>query len=167
MEIELKKWEIKDSEAIYKHANNKKISDNLRDAFPHPYTLNDAKDYIINSLEGGEREKLVRAIVVDKEIVGSIGIFKRKDVYKKSAEIGYWLAEPYWGKGIMTKAVKEMCEHFFNDYDAVRIDAEVFEFNKASMRVLEKAGFKLEGIKRRSIFKNGKIYDSYIFSLVK
>lgn len=167
MEIELKKWEIEDFRTFYKYADNKKIADNLRDAFPNPYTLSDAKNYISLCIADDEKTKLTRAIVVDKNIIGSIGIFKRNDVYKKSAEIGYWLAEPYWGKGIMTKAVKDMCEYFFNNYDVIRIDAEVFEYNKGSMKVLENAGFAFEGIKRKSVYKNDKIYDSYIYSLIK
>ena len=167
MEVELKKWEIKDSEAFYKYADNNKIADNLRDAFPNPYTLADAKKYISQCIADDEEIKCSRAIVVDKNVIGSIGIFKRNDVYKKSAEIGYWLAEPYWGKGIMTKAVKDICKYFFDNYDVLRIDAEVFEYNKGSMRVLEKAGFVFEGIKRKSVYKNNKIYDSYIYSLIK
>ena len=97
----------------------------------------------------------------------TIGVFLKNDVYSKSAEIGYWLSETFWGKGIMTDAIIQMCEMAFKSYDIVRIFAEPFSTNIASCKALEKAGFELEGKLKKSIYKNGKICDSYIYALVK
>ena len=109
---------------------------------------------------------MCRAIEVDGEAAGSIGLFLGSDVYRRSAELGYWLGEPFWRKGIMTKAVQLMCEEAFRRYKLVRIYAEPFSTNLASRGVLEKAGFELEGIKRKSIFKNGCIQDSYLYAVI-
>jgi len=163
----LRKWQKSDIKCLQKHANNKKIAENLRNAFPRPYTAADAKAYIKSTLKTDEKMQCCRAIEIDGEAVGSIGIFLKDDVYCKSAEIGYWLAEPYWKNGIMTSAVIEMCDYAFKTYDLVRIFAEVYDYNKGSQRVLLKAGFKLEGTLRKSVFKNYKYYNSYLFALVK
>lgn len=104
---------------------------------------------------------------MDGKAVGSIGVFVMDDVYEKSAELGYWLAEEYWGKGIMTEAVKNICREAYDKFDIVRIFAEPFEHNKASRKVLEKAGFTCEGIMRDGVFKNGKVYSYYMYSLLK
>jgi ribosomal-protein-alanine N-acetyltransferase len=98
--------------------------------------------------------------------VGSIGVFVKDDVYRKSAEIGYWLGEPYWGRGIMTDAIRQMCRMAFERFDIVRIFAEPFAYNAGSMRALEKAGFTLEGVHRMSVFKNGQFYDSCTYALL-
>jgi ribosomal-protein-alanine N-acetyltransferase len=110
---------------------------------------------------------ILRAIDIDGIAVGSIGIFLKDDVYCKSAELGYWLGEPFWGKGIMTQAVKQICKMAFEKYDIVRIFAEPYADNTASRRVLEKAGFRLEGILRKSVYKKGQIMDSCIYALIK
>ena len=163
----LRKWQKSDIHNLPSHANNKKIADNLRNAFPRPYTPNDAKIYINSIIKSDEKTQCCRAIDINGEAVGSIGIFVKDDVYCKSAEIGYWLAEPYWGQGIMTSAVKEICGYAFKNYDLVRIFAEVYDYNIASQNVLKKAGFVLEGILKKSVYKNYKYYDSCLFALVK
>ena len=163
----LRKWQKTDLKYLQMHANNKKIANNLRNAFPRPYTAGDAKMYINSVIKSDEKTQCCRAIDVDGEAVGSIGIFIKDDVYCKSAEIGYWLAEPYWGHGIMTDAVKEICSYAFENYDLVRIFAEVYDYNTASQNVLKKAGFKLEGILQKSVYKNYKFYDSYLYALLK
>jgi len=109
---------------------------------------------------------LLRAIILDGNFVGSIGVHLQSDVYRKSAEIGYWLAEEYWGNGIASKAVTEICKLAFDRYDIARIHAGAFGYNKRSQRVLEKAGFKLEGILEKSVYKNGKIHDSCMYAII-
>lgn len=167
MDFELRNWKISDAQYVQKYANNKKIADNLRNAFPHPYTLQDAENYINAVIQKDEKCQCCRAIVINGEVVGSIGLFLKDDVYCKSAEIGYWLAEPYWGRGIMSSAIKYLCEFAFKQYDIVRIYAEPFEYNTGSRKALEKAGFTLEGIKKKSIYKNGNFFNSCIYALIK
>lgn len=166
-DILLRKWKIEDAGAVAKYANNKKIADNLRDAFPYPYTLEDAKRYVEACAENNETGQCCRAIVVDDEAVGSIGVFLKDDVYRKSAEIGYWLAEPFWGRGIITEAIRQICSYAFSHYDIARIFAEPFAINQGSRRALEKAGFKLEGILESSVYKNGQIMDSCVYALLR
>jgi ribosomal-protein-alanine N-acetyltransferase len=166
-DFELKKWNISYVKNIALCANNKKIADNLRDAFVFPYTEKDAFNYIAAMIKTDDNNQLARAIVVNNKAVGSIGIFIKNDVYRKSAELGYWLSEDYWGKGIMTEAVKQICYEAFNQFDIIRIFAEPFEYNNGSRIVLEKAGFKLEGILKNSIIKNEIIQNSCIYALLK
>lgn len=167
MNFILRPWRLSDAESLSHYANNQKIADNLRNTFPQPYTIEDAKWYIMNASEKNGKEQLVYAIDVDGVAVGSIGIILKDDVSKKSAELGYWLGEPFWGNGIMPRAVAQICAEAFERFDLVRIYSEVFAYNKASQRTLEKAGFALEGVLRKSIYKNGKIFDSYIFAKIK
>lgn len=163
----LRPWRETDAESITKYANNRKVAQNLRDVFPFPYTLEDARRYAADCVKSDGNGKLVRAIEVGGEAVGSISIFVEQDVYRKSAEIGYWLGEPFWGRGIMSQAVKQLCEEAWERFDIVRIFAEPFARNLGSRRVLEHAGFQLEGIKRSSVYKNGELLDSCIYALVK
>lgn len=167
MTFTLRPWRREDVISILPYANNEKIARNLRDAFPHPYTQKDAEDFIASCLNTKEEEALVRTIDVDGEAVGSIGLFLGKDVYRKSGELGYWLAEPFWGQGIMTGAVSQMCQEGFDRFDIVRIYAEPYAHNLASRRVLEKTGFSLEGILRKSVYKRGNYLDSCIFALLR
>lgn len=167
METELKKLEEKYAESIVKYANNKKIADNLRNAFPHPYTHEEAIKFIETCKNNDEKKDIVRAIVLNGEMIGTVGVFIKDDVYSLSAEIGYWLAEPFWGRGIMTKCVKELCGYVFKNYEIIRIFTEIFAFNTGSKRVLEKAGFQFEGVKRKAIFKNGIVHDSLAYAIIK
>lgn len=166
MEFTLRRWAGDDAPALVKYANNKKIADNLRDGFPYPYTINDAWAFLQSFIDADESKSFCRAIDADGEAVGSIGIFFKDDVYRRSAEIGYWLGEPFWGNGIVTAAIKLMCEEAFRRYDIVRIYAEPYAQNMASRRALEKAGFELEGILRKSVYKNGDIFDSCVYALL-
>lgn len=166
MQFSLRNWQPDDAPSIVKYANNKKIADNLRDGFPHPYTLEDAESYIQN-LGADSDARICRAIEISGETVGSIGVFLKEDVYRKSAEIGYWLGEPFWGQGIITDAIRLMCGMAFQKFDIVRIYAEPYAYNTGSRRALEKTGFVLEGILKKSVCKNGKIHDSCIYALVK
>ncbi len=165
MDFKLRPWRIEDAESLVSYANNSKIAANLRNAFPYPYTINDAKGYIDFCL--GMKEELCFAIEVNGKAVGSIGVFIKDDVYCKSAELGYWLGEPFWGKGVMSEAIIRICRLAFSQYDIVRIFAEPFARNMGSRRVLEKAGFELEGTLKKSVFKNGVIEDSLMYAKLK
>ena len=145
MDFILRTWHKSDIDSVAKYANNKKIADNLRNAFPWPYTYEDARGYVTSCIEAGETRQCTRAIDVDGEAVGSIGIFLEEDVYCKNAEIGYWLAEPFWGRGIMSAAIRQLTEDAFEHYDLARIHAEPFAHNQGSRRALEKAATHWRG----------------------
>ena len=167
MDFNLREWRADDAQSVAGYADNIKIAANLRDAFPHPYTLQNARDFIAACLAADAGRKCFRAIDVKGEAVGSIGVFAGDDVYRKSAEIGYWLAEPYWGNGIVTEAIRRICADVFSRGDIVRIHAEPFSCNTGSRRALEKAGFTLEGVLKDSVFKNGRLMDSCMYALLK
>lgn len=167
MKFTLQKWNEKFVPDVAEFADNPDIARNLRNVFPSPYTYADAEWYVNDCISKGDRDQLCRAVVADNRAVGSVGLFLQQDVCCKSAELGYWLAEPYWGQGIMTSAVRQLCETAFKTFDIIRIYAEPFAYNTGSRRVLEKAGFTLEGILRNSIFKNGKVYDACMYALLK
>lgn len=156
-----------DAKSIKKYANNKNVAKNLRDAFPYPYTLRAAEDFIRLMTERGDEGQLCRAICVDGQAVGSIGIFQGEDVYRKSAELGYWLGEPFWGQGIVSRAISELCTAAFARLDIVRIFAEPYAYNTASRRCLEKSGFALEGIMKRGVYKDGAYFDYCVYGLLK
>ena len=167
MEWTLRPWEPEDAPAAARCADNPKIARWLRDVFPSPYTLEDARAYVTACIRQEGRDQLCRAIVAEGCAAGSVGVFRKDDVYRKSAELGYWLAEPYWGCGIMTAAVGRLCREAFDRLDVVRIFAEPFADNLASRRVLEKAGFTLEGVLRRSVCKDGAFHDSCVYALLR
>lgn len=167
MDFYLRKWKLEDAPDVARFASNEKIACNLRDAFPYPYTLSDAQSYVESCVNNPEERQLCRAIVADNKAIGSIGVFLGNDVYRKSAELGYWLAEEYWNRGIMTKAAMQICEEAFRIFDIVRIYAEPFAYNAPSRKVLEHAGFTLEGIMKMGVFKGGAIYDYCMYALLK
>ena len=161
----IRDWQDEDAPGIVKYANNIKIAKNLRDGFPHPYNLSDAKAYLLKVKQQNPRTFF--AITADTEVIGSIGLALGEDIHRFSAEMGFWLAEPYWGKGIMTEAVKKLTEFAFERYGLNRIYAEPYTTNPASAKALEKAGYKLEGIMRANVVKNGEILDQYLYARVK
>jgi ribosomal-protein-alanine N-acetyltransferase len=167
MEFKLREWRLGDTENVQRYANNPKIADKLRDAFPCPYTTEDAETYIQSCISGDQNRQLCFAIEAEGKAVGSIGIFLKDDVYRKSAEIGYWLGESFWGKGMMSSAVKQICAMAFARYDIARVFAEPFAHNVGSRKVLEHAGFELEGILRQSVYKNGCLGDSCVYALLR
>lgn len=167
MEFSLLPWREAFIADVAKNANNKAIAANLRDVFPFPYTEDDARGYVEGCMLNDENQQLCRAIVINNEAIGSIGVFVKDDVYRKSAELGYWLAQPYWGQGVMTQAVKLLCQEAFERFDIVRIFAEPYASNCGSRRVLEKAGFQQEGLFKNSVFKNGRLLDSCMYALLK
>ncbi|HET6274060.1 MAG TPA: GNAT family N-acetyltransferase [Bacteroidota bacterium] len=161
----LRRWRRGDEQSLVYHANNRKVWINLLDGFPFPYTPADAQHWVHHV----SRESPVRnfAIEVDGNAVGSIGIHPKRDVYRKSAGIGYWLGEEFWGRGIATESVRAMIDYSFSHFDLCRLYAGVFEWNGASMRVLEKAGFSFEARMRKSVTKDGKTIDEYIYAIVR
>lgn len=163
----LRAWKTEDEESLARAADNPNIAKNLRNVFPSPYTLDDARQYISDSIAGAEKRQLSYAVEVDGQAVGSIGIFVKDDVYEKSAELGYWLAEEYWHQGIMSGAVKLICREAFAKFDIVRIFAEPFADNAGSRGVLEKAGFTCEGTMRNGVYKNGEIHSYCTYALLR
>jgi RimJ/RimL family protein N-acetyltransferase len=156
---------MEDAPQLAKLANNPKIAINLRDGFPHPYSLTDAENFI--KMCRNQNPTQAFAIEYNGEYTGNIGLHPEKDVYRKSAEIGYFLGEPFWGKGIMTEAVKQMVEYGFANLDIVRIHTGIFEYNVASQRVLEKCGFKKEAVFAKAIFKNNRLWNEVRYALLK
>lgn len=167
MDFILREWRREDAGDVARYADNEKIARNLRDVFPHPYALADARDFVDICITGDPEMSLFRAIEVDGRAVGSIALCRGSDVYQKTAELGYWLAEEYWGRGIMTQAVKRICGEGFSRWDIQRIYAEPFSHNAGSRRVLEKAGFSLEGVMRRGVYKRGKVCDFCMYALLR
>ncbi len=145
-------------------ANNHKVSINLRDGFPHPYTLADAENFLKRF--SNQDPLTFFGIDYNNEYAGNISLVPGADVYRKSAEIGYFIGEPYWNKGIITTAVKLITEYGFKNLGIIRIHTGVFEYNTASQRVLEKCGFTKEGIFRKSVFKQNKIWDEVRYSKI-
>lgn len=163
----IRKWELSDAADLAAALSNRKVQDNLRDGLPYPYTEQDGAEYIKAMLSADETETFAFAITVDNRAVGSIGVFRQGNIHRRTAELGYYVAEPYWGRGIMTEAVKQICAYVFEHSDIVRIYAEPFSYNIPSCRVLEKAGFQYEGTLRCNAEKNGKIIDMKLYSLLR
>lgn len=166
MNIELKKWDISDAEALAHIISNKKILDNLRDGIPYPYTVQDARDFILSMLDSDENDTFAFAVTLNGQVIGSIGAFRQSNIHRQTAELGYYLSEEYWGRGIMTEAVKQLCRYVFTNTDILRIYAEPFAYNSGSLRVLEKAGFQYEGTLRSNAVKNGRILDMKLYSIL-
>lgn len=167
MKCKIRKWNLSDASDLANALSNKKIQDNLRDGLPYPYTEKDGSDFISAMLSADDNETFAFAITVDDKVIGSIGVFRQSNIHRQTAELGYYIAEDYWGKGIMTEIVKQTCKCVFEKSDIIRIYAEPFAHNIASCRVLEKAGFKYEGTLRSNAVKNGKIIDMKLYSLLK
>ena len=163
----LRPWQLSDAGDIAAAADNPRIAANLRNVFPSPYTLADAEWYVSDCIARGEERQLTRAIMIEGKAAGSIGVFLQDDVYEKSAELGYWLAEEHWGKGVMTEAVRQICREAFNRFDLLRVFAEPFADNQGSRRVLEKAGFSCEGAMRNGVYKNGRVHSYCMYALLR
>ena len=161
----IRPWRPGDEESLVRHANNRKIWRNLRDAFPHPYTLENAEWWI--GIAGSADPITSFAIEVDGAAVGAIGVILRDDVFRRSAEIGYWLGEEFWGRGIVTEALRAMTDYAFATWDLCRISAGVFEWNPGSMRVLEKAGYEFEARSRKAVIKDGETIDELIYVILR
>jgi RimJ/RimL family protein N-acetyltransferase len=167
MKCKIRKWKLSDAKDLAKALSNRKVQDNLRDGLPYPYLEQDANDYISSMLSANENDTFAFAITLDDKAIGSIGVFRQQNIHRQTAEMGYYVAEEYWGKGFMTEAVKQICEYVFEHSDIIRIYAEPFSCNMGSCRVLEKAGFQYEGTLRSNAIKNGKVMDMKMYSLLR
>jgi len=165
MSITLKRLETTDRKVLAQLANNKKIWDQVRDLLPHPYTLKDA-DFFIELTQKEDPEQTF-GILKNGELCGVVGLVMQNDVYRKTAEIGYWIGEEFWGQGIATKAVALITDYGFQELDLIRLYAGIFDYNKASMQVLEKNGFVMEGISRNAIIKNNRVCDEHRYAKLK
>lgn len=161
----IREWRSSDEASLARHANNHKIWQNVRDAFPHPYTTKDAADWIKKA--SSEDPITSFAIEVDGAAVGGIGVVVQGDIFRRSAELGYWLSEEYWGRGIVTEAVRVFVEWAFANFDLSRIYAGVFDWNPGSARVLEKAGFEFEGRMKKAVIKDDRIGDELIYAITR
>lgn len=161
----LRPWREGDEPALVKYANNRNVWINLKDLFPHPYTMEDAEAWVQSQKDQDPPTNF--AIANADEAIGAIGLRLQSDIYKRSAEVGYWLGEPFWGRGIATHAVRAMTEYAFEQFDLVRLYATVKEWNPASARVLEKCGFTREARLRKSATKDGQTGDLFLYALVR
>jgi RimJ/RimL family protein N-acetyltransferase len=157
-------WRDGDRESLVRNADNRRVWRNLKDRFPNPYTAADAEAWL--ALARTNPELAGWAIEVDGHAVGCIGLKPLADVYARSAHIGYWLGEPFWGRGIVTAALGAVSELALGQPGYLRLEAPVFAWNPASMRVLEKCGFVREGVMRKSVFKDGEVIDSVLYARV-
>lgn len=164
--IQLKKWDLTDADGL-SAIGNAVDRTFLSDRLPFPYTKEDAEWWLNMVAEHEGKDGIFRAILLDNKIVGTISIEQKSDVYRKDAEIGYFLLTDNWAKGIMTEAVKQICEIAFAELDIVRITGLVYEPNIASQKVLKKNGFSLEGMMKNAVIKNGEIQDLCIYGKLK
>ncbi len=164
-EYRIRDWVDEDICSLAGYANNRKIARWLRDRFPHPYTTLDAEAFL--AAVAALNLRTTFAIATDEEAIGGIGLEFGADVHRFTAELGYWLGEPFWSRGIMTDAVRHLATWAFENFELHRIYATVFAGNQASVRVLEKAGFQREGHLRASVFKEGRIMDQFLYARIK
>lgn len=163
MDFTLRKWKLEDAETLVKYANNAKIATNLTDQFPHPYKRENAEAFI--AMAAKNKPTTIFAIDVNGEAARGIGLHVQSDIYRKNMELGYWVGEPFWGKGIMTKAVIQMVDYGFKTFAIERIFARPFGTNLGSQKVLEKAGFILEGRFEKTFFKNDEFLDELVYAI--
>jgi RimJ/RimL family protein N-acetyltransferase len=167
MNVKIRPWQAGDAADVAAIINNKKVQDNLRDGIPFPYTEKDGAEFIDSMLAVAQGAAFPFAILVDGKVAGSIGAFRQSNIHSRTAEMGYYVGEEYWGHGVCTAAVKLTCEYIFANTDIIRIYAEPFAYNAASCRVLEKAGFQYEGTLRSNAVKNGGVVDMRMYALVR
>ena len=163
MAFTLRPWSIDDLPSLIQSANNPAIAGFMNDQFPHPYTEETGRNFIQMASQANPVH--IFAIEVEGQAVGGIGIHPGSNIERKNAEMGYWLAEPFWGRGIITEAVKQLVAYGFQTFDINRIFARPFGTNLASQRVLEKAGFTLEARFDKTIFKNGEYLDELVYAV--
>lgn len=167
MDCILRPWELRDAGELAEIINNKTVQNNLRDGIPFPYTEQDAADFITAMLGANKNTTFAFAIAAEGRVIGSIGVFRRENIHCRTAEIGYYIGEPFWGKGYGTSAVIQACKQVFDTTDIIRIFAEPFARNTASCRILEKAGFDFEGLMRKNAIKNNVPEDMKLYALIK
>ena len=170
MRIEFGEWQIRsfqpeDAPALAKYGNNREVWRNIWDQHPYPYGIGDAEEWIQHAIQ--QSPETIFAIASATEAIGCIGMLRQNDVARLSAEVGYWLGEPFWGRGIATAALKALTEYAFAEFDLLRLYATVMEWNPASARVLEKAGYQYEGLMRKSAIKDGQVIDQWLYAIVR
>src|SRR5436190_4702564 len=158
----IRPWQLDDAESLARHANNRKIWLAVRDLFPHPYTIQDAHEFLQRTIS--EQSDLKVCIEIEGAAVGGIGVHPGHDVYRHTATVGYWLGEQFWGRGVMTEALTAVTDFCFDNFPLRRISAEVFANNPASARVLEKAGFAFEARLKNNVLKQGEVLDSLLYA---
>lgn len=163
MNFTLRPWTMNDLDSLVKYAGNYKIAKFMTDQFPHPYTAEKGKAFL--EFAAKDTPLHIFAIAIENEAAGGIGLHPQADIQCKNAELGYWLGEPFWGKGIITSAVIQMVDYGFKTFDIDRIFARPFGTNPASQKVLEKAGFTLEARLEKTLFKNGEYLDELIYAV--
>jgi RimJ/RimL family protein N-acetyltransferase len=163
MQFILRPWRESDLESLVEFGNNPKIARFMTDQFPNPFTEEKARAFI--EMASSSEPYRIMAIEVEGKAAGGIGVHPQADVYQKNAELGYWLAEPFWGKGIITQAIGQMVAYGFNTWNITRIYAQPYGTNIGSQKALEKAGFTLEARIEKSIFKNGEYLDELIYAI--
>ena len=170
MQIEFGEWQVRsflpdDAPALAKYGNNRAVWRNIWDQHPYPYSLEDAQEWIRYAMQ--QDPETVFAIASASETIGCIGMLPQSDVARLSAEVGYWLGQPFWGRGIATESLKVLTEYAFTELGLVRLYATVLEWNPASARVLQKAGYEYEGLLRKSAIKDGRIVDQWLYAIVR
>lgn len=161
----LRPWSQVDCDSLVRHADNPRIAACMRDGFPSPYTRDDAKRFI--TMATGDHPHIFLAIEVDGQAVGGIGVHLLDDIYHRTAEIGYWISEEFWGRGIVSDAVMAILPVAFTSRDIIRIQAGVFSTNPGSMRVLEKTGFSLESVHKKAITKQEELLDEFFYVIFR
>lgn len=161
MKIEIRPWRKDDAKQFAIAASKQKVSNMLRDGFPFPYTEKDAEEWIL--LNENKEPAINFAVITNGQVIGGVGFLQKENIYRKTAEIGYWLDESFWNKGITTEALRLLVDYIFSELDIDRIYAEVFSINPASMKVVEKNGFHLEAVHRKAIIKNNQVLDAHVW----
>ena len=164
-ECTIRSWRLEDAPSLAKHANNRTVWLKMRDRMPHPYSLSDAEEYLRQRI--AEPTRIMFCVDVGGEAIGGIGLHPGDDVNRLTAELGYWIAQPFWGRGIATAAVRAIVAYGFEQQPLERIEAYVFANNPASARVLEKTGFTYEGRLRRNVIKDGQMLDSLLYARLR
>lgn len=164
--IALRPWRRTDIDALLVYANDRRIWENLRDGFPHPYTRTAAEGWIDFTTSVPEPHRYF-AIALNDEAIGAVGLDANQDVHRFTGELGYWLGAKFWGRGYATDAVKAITTYGFDTLALARIEANVFDWNVGSQRLLEKTGFALEGRRRRHVFKDGRLGDALLYARVR
>ena len=167
MTISLRELKMEDAQDLVAAINNKKVLDNLRDGIPYPYTEKDAEEFITAMRSADKNKQYVFAIACEGKAIGCVSVLRKDNVHHLTGELGYYIAEPYWGKGITTEAVRLIRDYIFENTDIVRIFADPYSYNEASCRVLEKAGFQYEGLLRQNAIKNGLLMDMKMYAVLK
>ncbi len=162
----LRPWCMDDKAALVRIANNPKIARNMTNIYPSPYTVSDAECWL-NARSGDDAPYMHIAIEIGGNLAGGIGVHPREGIHERTAELGYWLGEAFWGQGYMTEVVKAVIPYAFETFDLHRLEACQFGWNPASGKVLEKAGFRLEGCLREAICKDGKFTDRLLYGLLR